>query len=147
MLENNPKQVKFASCDNGIDELWYLLWVPLAALSWSGLFTPAYRELPLMTWHGILAYGINFALGKAGVEQTMNSFSSSLIVSLSAGIWSRFTGRQAVSDHGIFFYNRQIFRVLTTIPFMLLYAGWKHHIWVVRIGPVSLPDGVRLVAW
>jgi hypothetical protein len=100
-LGKNPQKVEL-HCNDGIDELWYLLWGPLTALSWSGLFTPAYRDLPLMAWHGILAYGINFALNKAGAETNVNNFASSLIVSLSAGIWSRFTGNQAVSDHGIF---------------------------------------------
>jgi hypothetical protein len=144
VLENDAGQVEFVQCHSGIDELWYLLWVPLAVLSWSGLFTPGYRDLPLMTFHGILAYGINFALGKAGVEANVNNFSSSLIVSLSAGIWSRFTGRQAVSDHGIFVAITKNLRILTILP--SVFVGWKHHIWVVCIGPGSLPRGGALLA-
>ena len=29
-----------SQCDSKIDELWYVMWVPLASLSWCGLFNP-----------------------------------------------------------------------------------------------------------
>lgn len=53
------------SCDNPIDELWYLLLVPIAAVSWSMHFLPSYRDLPVMTLHGILAYVFSWGIGEA----------------------------------------------------------------------------------
>jgi len=85
-------------CSNGLDSRWFILFVPLASLSWSGLFTPYYRELLPMTFHGVLAYGSNYGLSKAGLSEQANIFVSASIVSLSAGIISRFTGRQAVGN-------------------------------------------------
>lgn len=53
------------TCDNPINELWYLLLVPIAAVSWSACFLPSYRDLPVMTLHGILAYIFSWGIGEA----------------------------------------------------------------------------------
>jgi uncharacterized membrane protein YjjP (DUF1212 family) len=86
------------SCTNGISELWYILLVPLAALSWSGLFSPSYSSLWLMCFHGCFAYAVNYALGKSGASAQLNNFVSAAAVSISSGIISRFTGRQSVAN-------------------------------------------------
>lgn len=48
--------------------------------------------------HGVLAYVVNYALAKAGSSSALNNFVSACAVTLSAGITSRFTGRQAVGN-------------------------------------------------
>ncbi|CAJ1959131.1 unnamed protein product [Cylindrotheca closterium] len=88
----------FSTCTNGINEYWFLLLVPLAAVSWSILFTPKYKSLGGMIFHGLLGFGFNFGLTKAGVQGDVNSFASAAIVTFSAGMISRFTGRQAVGN-------------------------------------------------
>jgi len=89
--------VEFHQCSHGINEWWYLLFVPLAAFSWSGLFTPNYSDLPLMALHGTGGYAMNFLLNKAGVNDNINNFVSAMSISFSSGIVSRFTGRQAIA--------------------------------------------------
>lgn len=88
----------FATCSHGIDELWYILLVPLAAASWSILFTPKYKSILLMAFHGTLAFGVNFAMTKSGAQGDVNSFVSAATITFSAGMISRFTGRQAVGN-------------------------------------------------
>ena len=88
----------FVACATSINELWYLLMVPLAVLSWSISFTPSYGDLPVMVFHGVLAYGANYGLDHAGWSSNMNNFTSALCVSLSAGLFSRFTGKSAVGS-------------------------------------------------
>jgi uncharacterized membrane protein YjjB (DUF3815 family) len=94
----NLDDTEFLQCSGGINELWFILFVPLAAVSWSGLFTPNYTDLPLMAFHGILAYIVNWSIARAEVNEQLNNFVSSMCVTLSAGIISRFTGRQAVGN-------------------------------------------------
>ena len=55
----------FGTCGDPIGELWYLLLVPIAAVSWSACFLPSYRDLPVMTLHGILAYIFIWGIGEA----------------------------------------------------------------------------------
>merc|ERR1719181_1848685 len=62
----------FGVCGDPIEELWYLLLVPLAAISWSVLFFPSYTDLPIMTLHGIGAYAVSWGLGKASGIGTFN---------------------------------------------------------------------------
>jgi uncharacterized membrane protein YjjB (DUF3815 family) len=88
----------FASCTHGIDEYWYLLFVPAAAISWSALFTPKYENVPIMAFHGCLAYAVNWALSYAGTNENLNNFVSASCITFSAGLVSRFTGRQAVGN-------------------------------------------------
>ena len=98
VLMDKEGDSSFLPCSNGINEYWYLLFVPLAALSWSGLFTPTYRQLPWMCYHGCLAFGVNYALVKAGANDHVNNFVSASAITFSAGLVSRFTGRQAISN-------------------------------------------------
>ena len=96
ILGDSPKI--FLGCSHGIDKLWYFLFLPLAAVSWSGIFMPNYNDLPLMGLHGVLAYGVNWGLSRTHQNANFNNFISSLCVTLSAGIISRFSGRQAVGN-------------------------------------------------
>lgn len=68
------------------------------AVSWSGLFGPRYTDLPMMGFHGILVYGVNFAMSKAGLNANLNNFASACTVTFSAFIMSRFGGHQAVGN-------------------------------------------------
>lgn len=97
LFGNGSGDTEFTQCSSGINEWWYLLFVPMAAFSWSGLFTPNYADLPLMGVNGIFAYSMNFLLNKAGVNENINNFVSAMSISLSSGIVSRFTGRQAIA--------------------------------------------------
>lgn len=89
---------EFSTCSSGIDPYWYLLLVPLASLSWSGLFTPRKRDLVPMMLHGCLAYGVNYGLSRTSAGTNVNNFVSACAITTSAGITSRFTGRQAVGN-------------------------------------------------
>lgn len=87
-------------CSKPISQWWYLLLVPLTSLSWSVLFTPLYRDLPLMTFHGILSFVVYWAINQIP-EKNMDGiaiFVAALTVTASAGFISRFTGRQALGD-------------------------------------------------
>ena len=88
----------FSACANGINEYWYILLVPLSAASWSILFTPKYKNVFAMAFHGTLAFVVNFALSRAGAQADLNNFVSAAVVTFSAGIFSRFTGHQAVGN-------------------------------------------------
>ena len=68
----------------------------MAALSWSGLFNPHYRDLGIMCFHGTLAVGMNRVLSMAGTNPNINNFVLSLVVSFCASVLSRFTGHQTV---------------------------------------------------
>jgi uncharacterized membrane protein YjjP (DUF1212 family) len=96
--DNAPITTEFAACTHGIEEYWYIVFVPLTALSWSGLFTPSPSDLIPMALHGTLAFAVNYSLTNVGVDEELNTFVSASVVSLSAGIVSRFTGRQAVGN-------------------------------------------------
>lgn len=88
----------FVECTKGINVWWYLLLIPLASSSWSGLFHPNYKDLPAMSFHGSLAVAVNWGLGQGGVNVNINIFVSALIASFCAGVFSRFNGRQAVGN-------------------------------------------------
>ena len=75
---------------NEIRKLWYLPLLPLAAYAWSGLFRPSHTDLPMMMFHGMLAFTLN-AIG-------IPSFAAAMCVTFSAGIISRFTGREALGN-------------------------------------------------
>jgi len=89
---------RFVACKQGVDPWWYLILVPIAAVSWSGLFNPNHADLPVMALHGTMAYSINFGLSSWGVDDNLNNFLSSLVSSFTAGMVSRFTGKQAVAN-------------------------------------------------
>ena len=69
--------------------IWPLM-LPFVATAWSGLFRPANRDLPLMAFHGILAFTLNW-LGAP-------MFLAAMSVTFSAGVISRFTGREALGN-------------------------------------------------
>jgi len=76
---------------HGVSVRFFPSFLPLVAAAWSGLFKPALGlELPLMAFHGILAFCLNWA----GVP----TFVSAMCVTFSAGIISRFTGREALGN-------------------------------------------------
>lgn len=77
---------------------WYLLFVPVGAVSWSGLFNPNYFDLPIMAAHGILGYVVSWQFYEAASDTQMNHFLAAMAVTFSAGILSRFTGRQALGN-------------------------------------------------
>ena len=79
---------------------WYLLVVPIAAISWSGLFNPHYGDLPFMAGHGILGYVVSWQFYKAlsATNNNLNNFLAAMSVTFSAGLISRFTGRQALGN-------------------------------------------------
>jgi Uncharacterized conserved protein len=87
-------------CSKPISQWWYLLLVPVTSLSWSVLFTPLYRDLPLMTFHGILSFVVYWAITQIPDENMdgIAIFVAALTVTASAGFISRFTGRQALGD-------------------------------------------------
>lgn len=98
--DTDTSTLGWSSCspDHGVSELWYILFVPFTALAWSGLFSPNYYDLLPMTFHGVLAFAVNYGLSKAGALNDINNFVSSMLVTFSAGLFSRFTGRQAVGN-------------------------------------------------
>ena len=87
-------------CHEPIDQKWYFLLLPITALSWSVLFTPLYRDLPLMTMHGILSYLVYFGITQIPDTDTEGAaiFVAAATVTFTAGFISRFTGRQALGD-------------------------------------------------
>lgn len=98
VFSDTADNIGFAACEHGIDQRWFILIVPIAAVSWSGLFNPRYHDLPMMAFHGSLAYLVNFGLAQFNAADNLNNFVSSFAVSFSAGIFSRFTGHQAVGN-------------------------------------------------
>jgi uncharacterized membrane protein YjjP (DUF1212 family) len=95
-LLNKTIESAYSECTNGIDERWFFLLVPLAALSWSGLFLPQHETLLNMTLHGCLVYGVNFFLDRhAKIDSQMNIFISAAAVSFSSGLVSRFSRHQS----------------------------------------------------
>ena len=77
---------------------WYLLFVPIGAFAWSGLFNPNYFDLPIMAAHGVLGYIVSWQFYAAAPSSQLNNFIAAAAVTFSAGIVSRFTGRQALGN-------------------------------------------------
>ncbi|KAG7365902.1 putative threonine/serine exporter [Nitzschia inconspicua] len=75
---------------DGINPAYFTLILPFAALGWSGLFRPSPVDLPLMAFHGVLSFWLNWA----GVPM----FMAAMAVTFSAGLISRFTGREALGN-------------------------------------------------
>ncbi|KAG7368197.1 putative threonine/serine exporter [Nitzschia inconspicua] len=86
------------SCGQGIDQRWFFLFVPLASIAWATLFNPNYRDLLPMAFHGTLGFTINFLLAETNTSGNMNLFIAASVLSFSAGVISRFTGRQSVGN-------------------------------------------------
>jgi len=99
MMSESPENVSvMCAQDNRISEVWYILLVPLTALAWSVLFNPDHVDLPLMTFHGVLAFVIAWSLGKAEVNANLLNFVAALAITLSSAIISRFTGSQSLGN-------------------------------------------------
>ena len=75
---------------NPISSVYFPLLLPISAVAWSGLFRPLPQDLPIMAFHGILAFVVTF-LGAP-------IFVAAMAVTFSAGIFSRFTGKQALGS-------------------------------------------------
>jgi uncharacterized membrane protein YjjP (DUF1212 family) len=97
-IMGESESTAFLQCTNGIDPHWYFFFVPLAAASWSGIFKPNYRDLPLMGFHGVLGYLADWAASRVFESDYVSNFIASMSVTMSAGIISRFTGRQGVGN-------------------------------------------------
>jgi uncharacterized membrane protein YjjP (DUF1212 family) len=87
-----------APCSKGINEAWYLLLVPAAAISWSGMFNPEYEDLLWMAFHGILAFVTTWVCEQAHITPQISLFLAAFVVTFSSGLVSRFTGRQAMGN-------------------------------------------------
>ncbi|KAL3901371.1 MAG: hypothetical protein SGARI_006086, partial [Bacillariaceae sp.] len=48
-------------CGDGINPVYFPLILPFAAVAWSGLFRPSIEDLPLMAFHGMLAFALSWA--------------------------------------------------------------------------------------
>lgn len=88
----------YLECKKGVSHWWYFLFVPLACVSWSGLFNPHYIDLPLMAGHGILGYILSQQFVTSSTTSNASIFVASTIVTFSSGLISRFTGRQALGN-------------------------------------------------
>lgn len=97
-LMMKEEEVQYLTCSSSISEWWYFLLVPIASVSWSGLFSPYYSDLPLMGMHGVIGYCVYFGMAKAQTDEYLSNFTAAFAVTLSAGIVSRFTGRQALGN-------------------------------------------------
>jgi len=100
LLMDTKEEADNFVCREPINQLWYFLLLPLTALSWSVLFTPLYRDLPLMTMHGILSYLVYWGITQIPDTETEGAaiFVAAATVTFTAGFISRFTGRQALGD-------------------------------------------------
>jgi uncharacterized membrane protein YjjP (DUF1212 family) len=85
-------------CSYGINEAWYFLLVPAAAVSWSGMCNPEYEDLRWMAFHGVLAFVATWVCEQAQLNSEISLFLAAFVLSLSSGLVSRFTGRQAIGN-------------------------------------------------
>ena len=93
------KESSLNACEGGgINDAYYFILVPAAAISWSGLFNPEYFDLPLMAYHGILAFLITWACNRSHVNPQVALYVAAFGVTFSSGLISRFTGRQAMGN-------------------------------------------------
>jgi uncharacterized membrane protein YjjP (DUF1212 family) len=93
MMGGAPAALDYANMlesANGINGKFFPFILPFATTAWSGLFRPNYADLPLMAFHGMLAFALNWA--------GASMFVAAMCVTFSAGIVSRFTGREALGN-------------------------------------------------
>mmetsp|Transcript_38896 Transcript_38896/g.82995 ORF Transcript_38896/g.82995 Transcript_38896/m.82995 type:complete len:230 (+) Transcript_38896:318-1007(+) len=98
ILRIDEVDVNFNVCSNPINPYFYFLLVPITSLAWSVLFKPRYSDLPLMVYHGILSFVIHWAIATYTGNSALATFVAALSTTASAGVTSRFTGRQALGD-------------------------------------------------
>lgn len=97
-IMGKPETDEHLQCNNGIEKWWFFIMVPITAFAWSGMFNPNYQDLPLMAYHGCLAYSISWACASTDMNSDFSLFLAAMSVTLSAGLISRFTGRQAMGN-------------------------------------------------
>jgi len=97
-IMGTPESDDYLVCNRGVSEYSHIFLVPFAALCWSGLFNPHYYDLPFMMAHGVLGYLVSQQFYTAGSNTNFNNFLAAMVVTFSAGIVSRFTGRQALGN-------------------------------------------------
>jgi uncharacterized membrane protein YjjP (DUF1212 family) len=85
-------------CKLPIGEYWYFVLLPISTVMWAYSFMPQRSDLASMALHGILSYSVYYGMDKATGHLTLSTFVAALSVTFSAGIVSRFTGRQALGD-------------------------------------------------
>mmetsp|Transcript_37637 Transcript_37637/g.82427 ORF Transcript_37637/g.82427 Transcript_37637/m.82427 type:complete len:652 (-) Transcript_37637:1350-3305(-) len=98
ILGVDEMDTEFNQCVNPISSYFYFLLVPITSLAWSALFTPRYSDIPLMMMHGIFSFFVYWTISTNTGNAAVATFVSAMMVTSSAGIFSRFTGRQALGD-------------------------------------------------
>lgn len=93
---------------------WNILLVPVSAVAWSGLFNPQYLEIPFMACHGVLGWMVSLQF--KNVSSDLNNFLAAATVTFSAGVISRFSGRQALGE-SIFHTGIQYFVFVSHLCF------------------------------
>ena len=88
----------YLRCVDAVDERWYYLVVVLASVSWPTLFKPQHKDLSLMVVHTILAYVVNYFVEKGTGLSYLALLVAAFVLSSSAALVSRFTGRQSLTD-------------------------------------------------
>jgi len=97
-IMGSPESDDYLVCNRGVNKYFYIFFVPFAAICWSGLFNPHYYDLPFMMAHGVLGYLVSWQFQTAGINTNFNNFLAAMVVTFSAGVLSRFTGRQALGN-------------------------------------------------
>jgi uncharacterized membrane protein YjjB (DUF3815 family) len=82
-------EIAATQCHQPIDEIWYILILPITSLAWAFLFMPRISDLIGMALHGILSFTVYYGVQKASDEALLSTFLGALCVTLSAGILSR----------------------------------------------------------
>jgi uncharacterized membrane protein YjjB (DUF3815 family) len=90
--------VEAFKCKQPIDETWYFLLLPISTFCWAYSFMPRNSDIFTMALHGILSFSVYYGIERVTNEATLATFVAALCVTFSAGIVSRFTGRQALGD-------------------------------------------------
>jgi len=97
-IMGTPESDDYLVCNRGVSKYFYIVFVPFAAICWSGLFNPHYYDLPFMMAHGVLAYLLSWQFQTVGINTNFNNFLAAMVVTFLAGVLSRFTGRQALGN-------------------------------------------------
>ena len=96
---NQSYESEYMDCNDPISEHWFILIVPITSLGWAAGFRPLYADMPLMALHGTISFAVSFGVERASsYDGNVASFVAALTTSTVAGLFSRFTGRQALGD-------------------------------------------------
>mmetsp|Transcript_7529 Transcript_7529/g.20822 ORF Transcript_7529/g.20822 Transcript_7529/m.20822 type:complete len:238 (+) Transcript_7529:2-715(+) len=85
-------------CIQPISEYWYFLLLPISTFMWAYSFMPRNSDLISMALHGILSFSVYYGMERGTGQATLSTFVAASCVTFSAGIVSRFTGRQSLGD-------------------------------------------------